>query len=181
MLLAFWSVYTLFSHLPPYLVQAFASTTADIGMYCALLSVPLIIAGLLTSALSHMLGIKNITALSLLLIASGLLWLTNAKSIAGLILPGSMVAFGIVFIEVTSAQLVARLATPQDKGDDGHLRSVVMIAEVVATLVAGYLAGVDVVTPFIVASMMVIFALFFLRQLPREEQDLTCEGNKSYG
>ena len=181
-LLAFWSVYTLFSYLPPYLVQVFASTTADIGMYCALLSVPLIIAGLLTSALSRMLDIKNLTALALLLIASGLLWLTNAKSIAGLILPVSIVAFGIVFIEVTSAQLVARLATPQDKGElMGIYRSVVVIAEVVATLAAGYLAGVDTVTPFIVASMMAIFSLFFLRQLPREEQAPTCEANESCG
>ena len=179
-LLAFWSVYTLFSYLPPYLVQVFASTTADIGMYCALLSVPLIIAGLLTSALSRWLDTKKMTTLALLLMASGLLLLTNADSIAGLMLPVSMVAFGIVFIEVTSAQFVSRLATSQEKGElMGIYRSVVVIAEVIATLAAGYLASWTVTLPFIVASITVIFALFFLLQLPREEQNLASEAEES--
>lgn len=181
-LLAFWGVYTLFSYLPPYLVQIFASTPADIGIYCALLSVPLIIAGLLTSTLSRWLDIKKITLLALLLMTSGLLFLSSANSIQGLILPVSLVAFGVVFIEVTSAQWVSRLATPEEKGElMGIYRSVVVMAEVIATLAAGYLASLGVAMPFIIASAIVGCALLLLIRLPLDQQNSICEAENACG
>jgi DHA1 family tetracycline resistance protein-like MFS transporter len=181
-LLAFWGVYTLFSYLPPYLVQMFASTPTDIGIYCALLSVPLIIAGLVTSPLNRWLDIKQITFLALLLMTSGLLFLTRVNSLQGLILPVSMVAFGIVLIEVTSAQWVSRLATPEEKGElMGIYRSVVVIAEVIATLAAGYLASLGVAMPFIIASAIVVCALFLLFRLPLDQQTPICEAENACG
>ena len=108
------------------------------------------------------------TLLALLLLALGLILVPFPTALMWLVVPAILTAFGIVFIEVTTALLVSENVPNEHSGKAmGIYRSVIVIAEIVAALAGGVMSGVTPNLPFIVASLVVISGVLLVKGASR--------------
>lgn len=159
-LFSFFGTYIMFSFFAPYFVQMFNVPPAELGLYAALLSVPLILAGIYAERVNRWLGTTKMTVLALLLMAVGLATFILPDSLIWLIIPATLTAFGIVFIEVSTAIMVSDMTPKAHQGQAmGVYRSVIVSAEIIAALIGGWLAGLAPAMPYCVAAMVVLLGL----------------------
>lgn len=159
-LFCFFGTYVMFSFFAPYLVQVFAVSSSALGVYSALLSVPLIIAGIYSDRVNTFMGTMNMTVLSIILMSVGLVLFPIPDELVWLIVPCVVVAAGIVFLEVATAILVSEVTPKEQQGKAmGIYRSTIVFAEIVAGIIGGWLAGVQPHMPHIVAAAVVLLGL----------------------
>ncbi len=159
-LICFFGTYVMFSFFGPYLVQTFNVTSAKLGLCAALLSIPLILAGICAGKIHQRLGVMKMTILGLTLLAGGLALLVLPDDLAWLVIPATITAFGIVILEVTTAIMVSDVVSRKHQGQAmGVYRSAIVIAEIMAALAGGWLAGYIPQAPFLLAGIVVASGL----------------------
>ena len=180
-LVSFFGTYILFSFFAPYLVQVFQSTPTEIGIYSALLSVPLILAGLWSAQISQRLGYPRMTFLALALLSLGLLFTAMPDTLIWIAVPVTLAAFGIVFIEITTAVLVSNSVSKAQNGHAmGVYRTTIVLAEIIAGILGGLLSSVTPALPFLIASAVVAlgFIVYKRNRIREREAQHNVDNNK---
>lgn len=161
--LTYWSIMIFFDFFPVYFVQSYGTAPAQLGINAALLSVPLILAGLVVGRLSTRIGAAALAVLSLLLMIGGTLGFIAMTSEAGHILPAAVVAFGINFGQTATSLLASDAAPAGAQGQVmGLYRAMTVAAGGLAALVGGYCAAFGPPAPFVTAVAAALLGLVLL-------------------
>lgn len=150
--LTFWSIMIFFDFFTVYFVQLFRTPPAELGLYMALLSAPLIAAGLLVNRVVNRCGVQATGLLSVVLMGGGLAWFVVPGTLAGLILPMVVISVGISFGQTATSVMVSDAAPAAAQGEAlGTYRAIVVAAAGLAALVGGALSGLAPPYPFYTA------------------------------
>ena len=169
---AFWAIMIFLEYFAVYFVQVFQTPPAELGLYAALVSLPLILAGLVVNRVVGLLGNRRTCGLSLLLMAIGLLLFIQAESLLGLVLPMVIICIGVNFGQTATSVVISNAASENEQGQAmGIYRSVTVAAGGISALVGGSLAGLSPDYPFLTAIAACVIAGFFLPG--REKSRLT--------
>ncbi|MDP2696715.1 MFS transporter [Thalassospira sp.] len=143
------AVYIFFVFFGVYLVQTQNVSSSYLGMAAAIISIPLIAAGLLVDRSQKRFGLVGVGALGHLFLAIGLITFLLPDDLIWIFVPMSLAAFGIAWCEVTTSLFISNAAGAHEQGQAlGVYRSVHVLAEAIAVLIGGVLAGIAATAPF---------------------------------
>ncbi|MFV1851158.1 MAG: MFS transporter [Thalassospira sp.] len=148
------AIYLFFCFFGVYLVQNYDVTSSFLGMCSAIISIPLILAGLTVERAQRPMGLRGVAILGHLLLATGLVTFVLPEGLVWIFVPMCLAAFGIAWCEVTTSLFISNGAGAHEQGQAlGIYRSVHVLAEAAAVLMGGVLAGLNSDLPFIVGSV----------------------------
>lgn len=155
--------YFFFCFFALYMVQKFNYGPSQIANFEAYLAVPLIIANYFLPRVTTRLGLIRTSYLSHLALALTLFIFLIPSTSSGLWYTVPLVGIFLTFGEVTSTLLISNEAKPEEQGMAmGTYRSVLVFAEIVASLLGGYTAGLHPNLPFILGIFIALMASFVL-------------------
>lgn len=162
------AVYIFFAFFGVYLVQNYDVTSSFLGMCSAIISIPLILAGLSVDRAQKICGLIGVGTLGHLFLGIGLITFLIPDGLVWIFVPMCLAAFGIAWCEVTTSLFISNAAGSHEQGQAlGVYRSAHVLAEAAAVLIGGVLAGIASYAPFflgfIVAMLCVIGILGWLR------------------
>ena len=150
--LVFWAIMIFFDFFAVYFVQVFQTPPAELGIYTALISLPLIISGLVVGNVIARIGVCPTGIISVLLMGSGTLLFLGFDSIAGLVFPIIVICIGINFGQTATSVTVSDAAAEGEQGQAmGVYRAVTVAAGGFSALAGGFLAGYAPSYPFVTA------------------------------
>lgn len=159
----FWSIMTFFDFFPVYFVQVYGTEPMWLGINAALLSVPLVAAGLVVGRLVGRFGARRVAVLALILMGAGQLAFLQATDERAHIPAIIVIAVGITFGQTATSVLVSDAVPPHAQGRVlGLYRSVTVMAAVVAALVGGWLTAMAPGYPFMIAVLVCGAGIGFL-------------------
>ncbi len=160
---AFWAIMMFLEYFAVYFVQVFETPPAELGVYAALVSIPLIAAGLCVQHVVRLVGNKITGVLSFGLMGGGLIAFLNAGSLAGVILPMIVICIGVNFGQTVTSVIVSDIAKAEEQGQAmGLYRAITVAAGGLSALMGGALAGYSPGYPFMTAILACFAGLFFL-------------------
>tara|TARA_R100001224_G_scaffold113134_1_gene97475 strand:- start:223 stop:1218 length:996 start_codon:yes stop_codon:yes gene_type:complete len=162
------AVYIFFAFFGVYLVQNYDVTSSFLGMCSAIISIPLILAGLTVDRAQKICGLIGVGTLGHLFLGIGLIAFLIPDGLVWIFVPMCLAAFGIAWCEVTTSLFISNAAGSHEQGQAlGVYRSAHVLAEAAAVLIGGVLAGIASYAPFflgfIAAMLCVIGILGWLR------------------
>jgi len=158
-LLVFIASYFYFCYFAVFMVQKFNFGPSQIANFEAYLAVPLILANYLLSPTIRYFGLARTSYLSMFALAVTLLIFLIPTSAWSMLLTVPLVAIGLTFAEVTSALLISNAVSNKEQGATlGTYRSLVVLGEIIASLVGGYLAGLHYNSPFFAGAITAVMA-----------------------
>ena len=95
--------------------------------------------------------------------------------------PVTLAAFGIVFIEITTAVLVSNSVSQAQNGHAmGVYRTTIVLAEIIAGILGGLLSSVTPALPFLIASAVVAlgFIVYKRNRIREREAQHNVDNNK---
>jgi MFS family permease len=147
--LSYVAVYTFFAFFGVYLVQTHDVSSSFLGMCSAIISIPLITAGLTVDRARKWFGLIGVSALAHLFLAIGLVTFLLPDGLVWIFVPMCLAAFGIAWCEVTTSLFISNGAGAHEQGQAlGVYRSAHVMAEASAVLIGGVLAGISHTAPF---------------------------------
>ncbi|OSQ39716.1 MFS transporter [Thalassospira mesophila] len=154
------AVYVFFAFFGVYLVQTHDVSSSFLGTCSAIISVPLIAAGLLVEPARKRVGLAGVSVVAHVFLGVGMITFLLPDGLVWIFVPMSLAAFGIAWCEVTTSLFISDAAGPHEQGQAlGVYRSAHVMAEAVAVLVGGLLSGQSPQSPFFmgfVAAMMCV-------------------------
>lgn len=165
----FWVIMIFFEFFAVYFVQLFKTPPAELGVYAALISVPLIISGLFVNRIIKKFGNRITAILSTLLMGGGIVLFIQPDNLLELVFPIILICIGINFGQTATSVLISDEADEGEQGQAmGVYRAVTVAAGGLSALVAGSLAGYSPVYPFYTAIGAAVFSLFILLPMRHE-------------
>ncbi len=165
--LTFWSVMIFFDFFSVYFVQVFATPPAELGIYTALVSMPLIVSGLFVGRFVSRFGSRLTAAVSLVLMAAGTAAFLQPVHLIGLVIPVIVICVGINFGQTATSMIVSDAAGEAEQGQAmGLYRAITIAAGGIAALAGGALAGISPAYPFLtaIAAAVAAFAVLVPRR-----------------
>ncbi|MEQ8285910.1 MFS transporter [Thalassospira sp.] len=154
------AIYLFFCFYGVYMVQNHDVTSSFLGMCAAIISIPLILAGLTVERAQRPMGLRGVAALGHMLLAVGLVTFILPDDLVWIFVPMSLAAFGIAWCEVTTSLFISNGAGAHEQGQAlGIYRSVHVLAEAAAVLVGGVLAGLNSNSPFVVGGVAAVICV----------------------
>jgi len=157
---SYFAIYLFFCFFGVYLVQTSDVTSSFLGMCSAIISIPLILAGLTVERAQRPMGLRGVAALGHMLLAIGLITFVLPDGLVWVFVPMCIAAFGIAWCEVTTSLFISNGAGAHEQGQAlGIYRSVHVLAEAAAVLTGGVLAGLDNTSPFMVGGIAALICV----------------------
>lgn len=165
--LTFWAIMIFFDFFAVYFVQVFQTSPAELGVYTALISAPLILSGLLVGGFVARYGVRSTGLVSSVLLCGGMFMFLMPDSIGGFVLPIVVICIGINFGQTATSVIVSGAAEDGEQGQVmGIYRAVTVAAGGLSALVGGVLAGYAPAYPFLTAIFAAVCALALLVVVP---------------
>lgn len=143
------AVYVFFAFFGVYLVQMHDVSSSFLGTCSAIISVPLIAAGLLVEPARKRIGLAGVSVVAHVFLGVGMITFLLPDGLVWIFVPMSLAAFGIAWCEVTTSLFISDAAGPHEQGQAlGVYRSAHVMAEAVAVLAGGLLSGQSPQSPF---------------------------------
>ncbi|MCC9624069.1 MFS transporter [Thalassospira sp. MA62] len=169
------AIYMFFCFYGVYMVQLHDVASSFLGICSAIISIPLIAAGLTVGRAQRPLGLRGVAAFGHLLLAIGLVTFVLPDGLAWIFVPMCLAAFGIAWCEVTTSLFVSNAAGDHEQGQAlGIYRSVHVLAEAAAVLTGGVLAGINSDAPFLVggiAALICVIAILGWLRVGAQDRD----------
>lgn len=148
---SYFAIFLFFCFFGVYLVQNHDVTSSFLGMCSAIISIPLILAGLTVDRAQRPIGLRGVATIGHMLLGIGLLTFVLPDGLVWIFVPMCIAAFGIAWCEVTTSLFISNGAGAHEQGQAlGIYRSVHVLAEAAAVLAGGVLAGLHTNAPFMV-------------------------------
>jgi len=152
--LTFWAIMIFFDFFAVYFVQVFRTPPAILGVYTALISVPLIVSGLYVNRFVNRFGIRLTGLVAVVLMGAGIAWFTLPTQLLWLAVPIIVICIGINFGQTATAIMVSDAAPAQEQGQAlGLYRANTVAASGLSALAGGALAGLSPLYPFYTAML----------------------------
>jgi MFS transporter, DHA1 family, tetracycline resistance protein len=178
--LTFWSITIFFDFFAVYFVQVFRTPPAELGIYTALISVPLILSGFYVNRFVNRFGIHATGLVAAALMGAGIMWFVIPSTPALLITPIVIVCIGINFGQTATSVIVSDAAPPDEQGQAmGVYRGITVAAAGLSAIVGGVLAGFAPAYPFYTAilSAAIAIALLIIKTQPTQPPH-ACDNNE---
>ena len=167
------AVYVFFAFFGVYLVQNHDVSSSFLGMCSAIISIPLIAAGLLVEPARKRIGLAGVSAVAHLFLAVGIITFLLPDGLVWIFAPMCLAAFGIAWCEVTTSLFISDAAGAHEQGQAlGIYRSVHVMAEAFAVLVGGLLSGQSSPSPFFMGSIAALICVAGIMAWKRAMPDL---------
>jgi len=159
----YWAIMIFFDFSAVYFVRVFDTRPALLGILTALISAPLIAAGLIAGNVSKSIGPVRMAYLSLALMAGGTALFLLPDSLLGLVIPVCVLCVGINFGQTATSVLASDRAPAGEQGQVmGLYRSITVAAAALSAVVGGVLAGYAPEWPFLTAIFAAVVGIFLL-------------------
>ena len=175
--LTYWAIMIFFDFFPVFFVQLYDTAPRQLGINAALLSVPLILAGLVVGRLVTRFGAIPTAATSFVLLFAGIALFISMTTELNHVLPVILIAIGINFGQTATSVLTSDAAPEHRQGQImGLYRAITVAAGGLAALVGGYFAALSPQAPFVTAILAAGLGLglllIFMRQLQRSSMNV---------
>ncbi|WP_417462318.1 MFS transporter [Kordiimonas sp.] len=146
----FWSIMSFFDFFPVYFVQVYGTEPMQLGINAALLSAPLVAAGLVVGRLVNRVGARAVAMFAFALMGLGQYAFLQAGTELAHIPAVIAIAIGITFGQTATSVLVSDAAPTETQGQAlGLYRAVTVLAAAMAALTGGWLAAANPGHPFL--------------------------------
>lgn len=163
----YWAIMIFFDFSAVYFVQVFDTQPALLGILTALISAPLIVAGLVAGKVCERLGPVRMAYLALGLLTSGTGLFLIPDTLWGLALPVCIICVGINFGQTATSVLASDRAAAGEQGQVmGLYRSMTVAAAALSAVIGGVLAGYEPAGPFLTGILAAIAGVAVLGALP---------------
>jgi MFS family permease len=167
------AVYIFFAFFGVYLVQMHDVSSSFLGVCSAIISIPLIAAGLLVEPARKRIGLAGVSAVAHVFLGVGMITFLLPDGLIWIFVPMSLAAFGIAWCEVTTSLFISDAAGPHEQGQAlGVYRSAHVMAEAVAVLVGGLLSGQSPQSPFFMGFVAAMICVAGIMAWKRAMPDL---------
>ncbi|PKR53178.1 hypothetical protein COO20_16055 [Thalassospira marina] len=167
------AVYIFFAFFGVYLVQNHDVSSSFLGMCSAIISIPLIAAGLLVEPVRKRIGLAGVSTVAHLFLGVGIITFLLPDGLVWIFVPMCLAAFGIAWCEVTTSLFISDAAGAHEQGQAlGIYRSVHVMAEAVAVLVGGLLSGQSPQSPFFMGFVAAMICVAGIMAWKRAMPDL---------
>lgn len=165
--LTFWAIMIFFDFFAVYFVQVFQTPPAELGIYTALISIPLILSGLFVGRFVARFGVRSTGLVSAVLLCGGMFLFLGPDNICSFVVPIIVICIGINFGQTATSVIVSDLARDGEQGQAmGIYRAVTVAAGGISALVGGVLAGYAPGYPFLTAIFAAICAGALIMAMP---------------
>ena len=167
--LTFWAIMIFFDFFAVYFVLLFQTPPAILGVYSALISVPLIVSGLYVNRFANRFGIWLTSLVAVTFMGLGIAWFIVPAERIELIIPIIVICIGINFGQTATSVMVSEAAPTEEQGQAlGLYRANTVAASGLSAIAGGALAGLSPSYPFYTAILCAAAAFLLLLTMRKE-------------